>query len=145
MAKKIQLDKYTQELIDFVIEHKDVADECLRELAYDVLTKIKELNAKKIDMDLEGLKNGTPFDELFNNKEITLDLYEQDKILILLINIAKKGIAETFIKLKELDENKTADENFVKFLGSVVGMYYRYVQEKVELLNGKTTNNGGVN
>lgn len=145
MAKKIQLDKYTQELIDLVIEHKDVADECLRELAYDVLTKIKELNIRKIDKDLEGLKSGTDFSELFNDKETSLDLLEQNKILMMLIKIAKNGITKTFEELKEIDEDKKIDPLYVEFLGSIVGMYCRYVQEKVELLNGKTTNNGGVN
>lgn len=145
MAEKIQLDKYTQELIDFVTNHEDVADECLRELTYDVLTKIKELNIRKIDKDLEGLKNGTDFSELFNDKETSLDLLEQNKILMMLIKIAKNGITKTFEELKEIDEDKKIDPLYVMFLGSIVGMYCRYVQEKVELLNGKTTNNGGVN
>lgn len=145
MAEKIQLDKYTQELIDFVTNHEDVADECLRELAYDVLTKIKELNIRKIDKDLEGLKNGTDFSELFNDKETSLELFEQNKILMMLIKIAKNGLTKTFEELKEIDEDKQIDNTYVKFLGSIVGMYCRYVQEKVELLNGKTTNNGGVN
>lgn len=137
--------KFEKEIIKIVLENKEVADDCLRELTCDVLTKIKELNARKIDTDLEGLKNGTPFKDLFNQKDITIELYEQSKILTIFIKIAKNGIEKIFEELNEMDNDKKIDPAFTMFANSVVEMYGTYVREKVKFLNGESTQTGGVN
>lgn len=131
------MEELNMEMIEYVLEHKDVADKCLRELLIDTLNRIKELNVHKIDNDLEGLKKGLDFDVLFNSEEISLELFEQNKILMVLINIARTGIIKTFENLKDINEDKEGNKEFSKFLLSVLRMYIRYVKEKVALLNNE--------
>lgn len=131
-----------KELIEVVLNNKEIAEECLRELLVDVLTNLKTLNARKIDNDIEGLKNGTSFDELFVDKETSMKMYEYSKMLTMLIKVAKNGIEKTFEELDEVVNDNVIPKEYTSFLESVVNMYCRYVNEKLIFLNNNTENGG---
>lgn len=70
-----------------------VLDIFLKDKLSRILTDIKELNAKKIDRDIELIWDGVDYNEIFNNqpKEIELELANKVQELNMLIICAKKG------------------------------------------------------
>lgn len=129
-----------KEMIEFILNNTDVADKCLRDLLRDVLTTIKELNAEKIDKDLEGIANGEDYTELFNDKEINAQLADYSQVLMILIKIARKGIETTFKELAEVEKDESIDDSITAYYKSIIDMYCEYVRIKANHPNENISN-----